>query len=775
MLRDMKKARVTYILCALIVAIGFCGYSVLELCYENLQKSKTTFIEDSDFCDGFAEVESAPRSESRILSEVEGIETVEGRLVENVRLTGLEGEAELNIVSWEEGGMNRPVLSKGSLPQKGSREIVIGEGISGARNIEPGDTLRLLIGGKQVEVTVSGVGLTPENIYMIKDISEMYPDPAGYDAAFMSYETMADLFSMDGQVNSFLFKLKTGTEWKKVKEPIERILESYGCQTAYAKEDQLSINMVDEEIAQLKRMSTAVPFLFLAVAGVILYITLSRLVEQQRTQIGTLMALGLPLGKIKFHYMYYGAFTGFVGGLLGGIGGYAASGPMADYYRMYFNLPKVTTPVSYTYFAGGILAAVLFCGGTAWLIAGGVGKMTPAGALRPAAPKNARISFLERIPGFVKLFTVPGLLALRNLARNRKRTVLSLSGMAFAYMITATLVSLNSMFDIFIFDYWEITQRQDMMVQFSSPVIDTDAFAAVEDPEVGRTEGVMEFSASLYGPEGKTDCSIQAIAPDSDLCRLFDEEGTRVFPEESGIILSRHMSDLMGIKSGDLVEIKVSYPKEKISRVPVTAVIAQYMGNTAYMSYEGAGRISEYRNVYNSILLKAPAGVQEVLIHRLEDASAVSLIENRQARLGKLRSMMGSMSAMMGAMSMMGVIIGVAVIYVSSLISFEELKREVSTLMMLGLKSGQCLDVISTGQWILAAGGVMVGIPMSMGVSRLISATMSSDLYSIPSLISATALLQAIGLMALSVGFSSLLMLRKLKKMSPSELLRDRE
>ena len=74
----------------------------------------------------------------------------------------------------------------------------------------------------------------------------------------------------------------------------------------------------------------------------------------------------------------------------------------------------------------------------------------------------------------------------------------------------------------------------------------------------------------------------------------------------------------------------------------------------------------------------------------------MSGIQSRQDRLSQYRSMMGSMSAIMASMSMLGVIISFAVIYISSLISFEELKRELSTLMMLGLKSKECLDVIST-------------------------------------------------------------------------------
>lgn len=775
MIRDMKKSRTAYFLSILIVAIGFCGFAVLELCYDNLAESRDLFFSQSNFCDGFAEVTDSPASQAGILSMIPGIDTAEARLVKDVRVYDYEDDVELHLVSWSAGEMNRPVLSRGSLPGEGKKEIVIGDGIAKARNLNPGDTVEIIVGGKRIPMAITGIGLTPENIYMVRNMSELFPSPSTYDAAFTSYRTLAQLTGQEGHGNSFLIRLSAGTVWEEVEDQVEQALTPYGLISHYAREDQLAVSMVEEEMTQLKKMSAVVPFLFLTVAGVILYITQSRMVEQQRTQIGTLMALGIPLKKIRLHYMGFGAVTGLAGGLAGGILGYLLAGPMADYYRVYFNLPEAAAPLSAAYLLEGILMAVIFCSGTSWVIAGVIGRLKPAQALRPPAPKSARPSFLERIPGFLKLFTVPGIMALRSLSRNRRRTAMSIAGMAFAYMITATLVSMNSLFDVFIFDYWEKTQRQDIIVSFEQPVTAGDALEAVNHPQVERAEAVMEFAVSLAGPEGKTDCTIQAISPESSLTRLFREDGSRAYPEEEGIILSEHMANLMGVKKGSSIEVKVSYPRERISRVTVTDIIAQYMGSAAYMSYKGAEKISDYRDACNTVLLKAPLTVQEELRTRLDDASAVAAIQSRQGRLLQYRSMMGSMSAIMASMSMLGVIISFAVIYISSLISFEELKRELSTLMMLGLKSKECLDVISTGQWILAAGAVLMGIPMAMGASILLSVSMASEMYTIPSFIDGKALLQAIGLTALSVGFSSAMMLRKLKKIVPADLLRERE
>ena len=74
---------------------------------------------------------------------------------------------------------------------------------------------------------------------------------------------------------------------------------------------------------------------------------------------------------------------------------------------------------------------------------------------------------------------------------------------------------------------------------------------------------------------------------------------------------------------------------------------------------------------------------------------------------------MGSFDMLIGMMIALGILIGLAVLYTSALISFEELKRELSVMLMLGLTASECLEVISVGQWILTAGGVLLGIPMT--------------------------------------------------------------
>ena len=775
MLRDMRRSMSSYLVAALVVAAGFAGYSVLSIAAEQLEASKEYFFEQTSFAHAFAEVHAAPLAAARALMEIDGVAAAQGRLVQSVRVARTQQEAELKVISVTPGGFNRPLLSQGILPQEGQRQIVLGDGFAKENGLSPGDSVALHVNGRETTFSVTGTGLSPENIYLVKSINELLPTPATYDAAFLDYGTMAGLLGMQGRANNFVLTLEPGVSFDDVQGEIERVLEPYGCYRTYAAKDELSVSVLEMEIEQLGKMTGVIPFLFLGIAAIILYITLHRMIEQQRTQIGTLMALGLTGRTTALHYTGYGGFVGLMGGLAGGVYGSIAAGPMADFYRTYFSLPKISAPISLRYLAIGAAVATVFCALVSGLSVRSSSRLVPAEALRPAPPKTTRRSLLERIPGVTSMLTVPGLTALRSLGRNPRRSALSLFGIACAYMITATLVSMNSMFDVFLFDYLEKNQQQDITVAFSQPVIATDAQSAVRSAGVERAEGIVELPVKLRGKTDETDGVVQGIPQDSTLCRLYDERGAPVRVQPEGIVISVHMAQRLGVGVGDTLEVEVVYPQKHVSRVTVTGVIAQYLGSNVYMSLEGVGRISEYRGVYTSMLLKAPQDVQAELLHRLDGAGAVATVQNRLERVQQYRSMMGMISGVMAAMAVMGVLIGFAVVYTGSLISFEELKRELAVMRTLGLSDAQCMQTVSLGGCLLTAGGVVLGMPMTMLMSRFISNNLGMEMFTIPDFVDAKSLILSIGLIAVAALLSNRAVFRRLRRTTPVELLRERE
>lgn len=774
MLRDIRRSGAAYGICMIIVAVGFCGYCVLSVASDHLLASRDALYEASSFADGFAEVYEAPDWMAEQLRQIPGVERAEARIVKEARLTE-EQDASLLLISCQEGGLNTPMLFQGIAGADRAMQIVPGNAFLKARGLKIGDRISILVSGKQAELEITGGGISPENIYMIKNIVDMLPDAASYDAGFVSCGTMEMLFGMEHLANNFVFTLSDGYELKDVKGQVETLLEPYGCFRVYGREEHLSASMLDTELDQLEKSAGAMPFLFLSVAAIILYITMNRLIDQQRMQIGTMLALGISERKVGLHYLGYGLFVGAVGGLAGGILGNVSARPLVTYYRTYFNLPEVPAPISLRYLVFGVLLAGVFCGIVSWWCTKRAAALSPSEALRPPAPKNARRGLLERIPGFLRMLTVPGIMAVRSMERNKKRSVLSLLGIACAFMITATLVSMNTLFDVFLFDYLEKVQRQDYTVYFEEPMDSRLALEAVSGAQIEAAEPILEISAALKYGQKELDGTIQAVSSDSELCRLWDDKGHPVRVDEEGMILSVHMASLLGVRQGDWLEVELSYPDKRSFRVPVTGVMEQYLGTTAYMSQKGLGTVSEYRNVCTGLLLKAASGAEEELKAILKDAPNVTGLESRHAKLETWRSMMGSFALIMGTMVTMGILIGLAVLYTSALISYEELKRELAVMMMLGMRPAQCLEVISVAQWILTLGGILAGIPMTLGVSRGLAVSLTTELYSLPDFVDWRSIGWSVCLVFAAVFLSNCLILRKLKEISPVALLMERE
>ena len=268
---------------------------------------------------------------------------------------------------------------------------------------------------------------------------------------------------------------------------------------------------------------------------------------------------------------------------------------------------------------------------------------------------------------------------------------------------------------------------------------------------------------------------VEAISQDSRLRLLFDENDRPVNVQSGGVVISEHLAKILGVTRGSRLGVKVEYPKTKESEIVVTDVISQYLGNTIYMSYQEAERISDYGKTFTAVLVKGDGSVEEALMGDWQNATLISSIQSRQEKLAMYRRTVSNVNQMMASMTLLGLIIGVAVIYVSSLISFEELKREIAVMMTLGLKSKECLDVVSVGQVILSVFGILLGIPLAMAASRLIADSIASRMLTVPSFVNREALVRAAGLIAVSVGISGQIMLRKIKKLAPVDLLRERE
>ena len=175
MFRDMKKSMAAYSICLLIVAVGFCGYCLMSVAKDHLMASRDLLYERSSFSDGFAEVQEAPAAITDKLKKIPGIADANARIMKEVRIKEVDGEQEnttarLKLISYVKGGSDVPMLFQGMDAGDGDLQMVAGNAFLEARDWSPGQKIRLLVSGKETEFEITGGGISPENIYIIRNI-----------------------------------------------------------------------------------------------------------------------------------------------------------------------------------------------------------------------------------------------------------------------------------------------------------------------------------------------------------------------------------------------------------------------------------------------------------------------------------------------------------------------------------------------------------------------------------------------------------------------------
>ncbi|HWP79610.1 MAG TPA: FtsX-like permease family protein [Candidatus Acidoferrum sp.] len=777
--RDIRRSAGAYSVCALLCAVGFLSYACMVIAAQAVITSRADYYRTTGFADCFATVLGAPKAALRQIERVDGVAAVDGRLSALATVRGLgdeDSEPELLICAIPRGELNMLSLLSGYIPAPGEDGILLSGQFSEVWGLTQG-SVTIRIAGRTRTIDVAGVAESPEFVYIIRNAYDIMPDPKKYSFAFVDESLLEGMTGKSGMLTDIAFTLAPGVTFSDIEDEVRQILEPYGLSSLVDRAQHSSAAMLDSELKQIKTMVTRVPLLFVGVAGLILFITLRRLIENQRGQIGTLKSFGYSSTEVLLHYTSYGFVVGLAGGILGSIFGCLLAGQVTKLYEEYFRLPTLAdAPIfSLPVVAAGTVAGALLCSAAAMLAARSVYSLRPAEALRPRPPVAAGPTPVERMPYILALFTTQGRVGLRGTFRSRRRSIATVVGVACAYMILAVMLSMYSIVDAFMFDQLELMQRQDVKVGFLRPVATADALRVARMTGVNEAETAAEAPVQLFSQQEKRDVTLMGLPDNAKLYRLLDKEGGRIGLSDDGIVLSDHLASLLGASAGDLLEMKTLYPTEKITRVRVTGIASIYMGASAYTTLKGLARMTGYGDAATMLLVKGDPAALTKLAGTLDGALAVATTESRPAMVQTYRDLLESYNGMLWVMVLLGVAVAASVIYAAGLVTFEEARRDMAILKLIGCNSKEAFEVISVEQWLVSILGMAAGVPFSMAVNNALTKAITTDVYSMPPMIEPPALLWALLLTVVALELSNLAIRKKVRRLIPAEVLKDRE
>jgi putative ABC transport system permease protein len=787
MLRDLNDQKGAYLACMVIIVLGLMVFTAFSMMLQNLKLSQQVFYQNQNFADGFAQVEGLPFSEVSKLADLEGIAQIEGRFVTDIRVLfpGREENVYLRLIFVDpeaENRINDMLLLQGRTLQQGKINIQIDNKFFAANDLNLNDKLEIIAGGRRKELLITGVGTSPEFIYALRTAADIYPTPETFGVAFVPLEILPTFLPGENTFNDLVFTLNPGANYDDVQRVLKYELEPYGLKSIIARDDQTSHLLLTEEMRGLETMSKVMPVLFLSIAAVILYIVVQRMIEQQRGQIGILKAIGYTNREVILHYLSHTLIIGLAGGLAGTLLGIVLSYPITNLYLLFFNMPILTGKFSTAYyFIFSILLALTFSLSAGYLGCKKVLTLEPAEAMRPPAPPAGKRVWLERIPVLWKMLTVQGMMSVRNIARNKGRSLFIFGGITLCFAISCFSWSMNDLMQKMLFDQYEKVETYDLKITLAAPLTEHSVSRELGAfPGVQHLEAMAEVPVTLQNKWRQKDVQLLGIAENSSLYHILDKNGQEVAPPKDGLLLSERLAMLLHAEPGTMLSVKSllgdsATREDRDKQLPVVGIIPQYLGLNAYMDLHALQGFLREDGLATSFLLHMDETSVSHLQEEYRQSNFISNMDERRERIRKLDEMMASFGSMIYIYALIGIILGFSIIYISSIITTSERSRELASMMVLGMTPAEVLSVVTFEQWFISALGITAGIPVAKLFMSGISLAMSSDVFTIPPLITTSSYLQAAVVTVVSIWIAQKFAGRKIRRLSLVEVLKSAE
>ena len=489
---------------------------------------------------------------------------------------------------------------------------------------------------------------------------------------------------------------------------------------------------------RLKNIGKVFPMIFFLVAALISLTTMTRMVEEQRTQIGTMKALGYGKASIASKYLSY-AFLATVGGSIAGVLFGEKVLPfiiIQAYGIMYWNIGdhmQLDYELQYALIASG--AAVICTMGATLFSSARTLAETPASLMRPPAPKEGKRILIERIGFIWKHLSFSWKSSMRNLFRYKKRLFMTIFGIAGSMGLMLVGFGLyDSIMDIAILQYDQI-QHYDAMVINDEDATDSQEKDLLkfldENSEIDHYTRVQ--LTKMTAPKEKGSVSIYVYVPENaenfkEDVTLRDRKSHEQYElTDDGAVICEKTASLIGVKTGDEITLEKDNRKYKVK---ITAITENYMGHYVYMTPSCYEKTFEEKPEYSSTVYTMKEDAEsdlETLGNAILKYPAALSISYTSSTAGQVERMLGSLGAVIWVLIISAGMLAFVVLYNLNNINITERQRELATLKVLGFYDGEVSQYVFRENILLSFIGILAGAVFGSFLHRYVITTVEVD------------------------------------------------
>ena len=537
---------------------------------------------------------------------------------------------------------------------------------------------------------------------------------------------------------------------------------------------------------RIKSIGEVFPVIFFLVAALISLTTMTRMVEEQRTLIGTMKALGYKKMDIASKYLNY-AFLATAGGSVTGILIGEKMLPyiiIKAYGMMYHNVSNnLQIHYEWKYALTASIAALICTVGATIISCRQALAETPAALMRPPAPKEGKRIFLERIPILWKHLNFTWKSSLRNLFRYKKRLFMTIFGIAgsMALMLVGYGIQ-DSISDIVNLQYKNL-QHYDGTIIADDDAAETDKKALIKElDQNSKLDHYTKIQLSkLTAPNGKANLSVYVYVPEN--LKNFQKDVTlrnRITKEQyeltdEGAAVSEKTAALLDLKAGDELILKKD---DREYRTKIAVITENYAGHYVYMTpkvYEDVfGEEPDYEDIVFLVRDEYKDQTEEIG-QKIMESPAVLSISYTASTMEMVNRMLSTLGIVVVVLIVSAGMLAFVVLYNLNNINITERQRELATLKVLGFFDKEVSQYVLRENIILTAVGILFGAVFGIGLHRYIIVTVEVDAVMFGRNIRPVSFVYCALLTCVFSAIVNLFMHKKLKKINMVESLKSVE
>lgn len=794
----------------LIVALGVAFFAGIRATEPDMRKSADKYFDENNLMDiQIISTGGLTQDDIDALKELEGIKDIEPSY--SVDMLQYQGDEQnvMRIMSLPDT-INRVRLVTGRMPENADECIIDTKFASFDAGIEIGDEIVLFSGTGQepgeilenATLKVVGTCMSPCYLSFEREASRLGTGSVTgfvfttkenfkqnyYSSIYVTGQKTAELLSYSEEYEN---------EVRLLNERIEE-LGTERCEAGYIalidfmpewyvldRNYIASCAEFGENAERIGAIGKVFPVIFFLVAILVSLTTMTRMIEEERTQIGTMKALGYGNFRVAWKYIVYCLLASVSGSIVGAIVGQLVLPYtiMNAYYILYDNMPYLITEVDAEL---GVTAGLIACACTlfATLTAyWATMKSNAAELMRPTAPAPGKRVFVERIGFLWRHLGFTGKASVRNLLRYKKRFFMTVFGIGGCMALLLVGFGLNdSIYTIIDNQFYRITMYDGAVTLNEGSELRAKLFDYL-DGEDAVTDYMKIYQTSMNAGFGNEERSVSVVVPfETENLDKYIYLGDRLSGElygddeyESGAIISEKLSILIGASAGDTIYVMDA--DNVRHEVKISAVTENYVNHYIYMTpkiYEAVFGIEPECNAVYLLYDETVLG-EEALGERILEYDAVSGLSWVRALEDTIYGMFDSLNFVVYVLIISAGLLAFVVLYNLSNININERRRELATLKVLGFFDGEVSSYIFRENVMLTIIGSAVGIVFGIFLHRYVILTAEVDLTMFGREIKPLSFLYAVALTFIFSAIVSMVMHFRMKAIDMVESLKSIE